>query len=164
MKISLRFTTKSEFFASAENFKQLQRKTDEERLAEKFGLARRLLSKGYKKKKIRKILDFIKYYVQLQQPEKIINFDQRIFKNKEPMGITEGILAEVKEKAIQFGKVQGISEGIEKGIEQGISKGKKLNTIEIIQNGYAKGVSIQTLAEITGWSVEQIQQVIDENN
>ena len=80
-----------------------KQKTDEERLTEKFILARRLLAMGYTKRKLRRILDFIKYYVKLQQPEKFINFDQKLFKNKKPMGITEGILSEVKEKGIEQG-------------------------------------------------------------
>lgn len=52
---------------------------------------------------------------------------------------------------------KGKKEGIEQGIEQGIEKEK----IEIIIKGYKKGITIETLADITSLSIEKVRQIIE---
>ncbi|SHH26699.1 conserved hypothetical protein (putative transposase or invertase), partial [Thermosyntropha lipolytica DSM 11003] len=53
------------------------------------------------------------------------------------------------------GREQGIQEGIAKGIEQGIEKGIEKAALNALQ----KGLDIETIAEITGLSVEKIEEL-----
>ncbi|SHG73120.1 conserved hypothetical protein (putative transposase or invertase), partial [Thermosyntropha lipolytica DSM 11003] len=65
-------------------------------------------------------------------------------------GIEEGI-----RKGIEQGIAKGIEQGIAKGIEQGIEKGKE----EAALNALQKGLDIETIVEITGLSVERIEEL-----
>ena len=49
---------------------------------------------------------------------------------------------------------QWIEEGMEKGMEKGREEGKWL----VVENCLNEGYPIQTIAKITGFSVEQIQK------
>ena len=60
------------------------------------------------------------------------------------------------EKAIyQAGLDNGRKKGIEQGIKKGISKGKE----EIVKKLIEKKMSIEDIAEITGLSIERIEQL-----
>ena len=71
-------------------------------------------------------------------------------------------LADLREKAImdekaiyQAGLDNGRKKGIEQGIKKGISKGKE----EIVKKLIEKKMSIEDIAEITGLSIERIEQL-----
>ncbi|SHH06646.1 conserved hypothetical protein (putative transposase or invertase), partial [Thermosyntropha lipolytica DSM 11003] len=73
-------------------------------------------------------------------------------------GIEEGIRKGIEQgiaKGIEQGIAKGIEQGIAKGIEQGIEKGKE----EAALNALQKGLDIETIAEITGLSVERIEEL-----
>ena len=59
------------------------------------------------------------------------------------------------------GVEQGIEQGIEKGIEQGIEKGKRENTIEMVKNFLNAGASVEMIIKATGWTEEQIHEVVN---
>jgi predicted transposase/invertase (TIGR01784 family) len=46
--------------------------------------------------------------------------------------------------------------GIKKGRQEGIQEGREKTAWEIIKNSLKKGLSINTISEITGFSIEQI--------
>jgi len=60
------------------------------------------------------------------------------------------------------GKLDGVKQGIKQGIEQGIEqeKAESQKKIEkIAKNSLAKGIDIETIALITGLSVEEIKRL-----
>ncbi|SHH36418.1 conserved hypothetical protein (putative transposase or invertase), partial [Thermosyntropha lipolytica DSM 11003] len=59
------------------------------------------------------------------------------------------------ERLRREGMEKGIAKGIEKGIAKGIEKGKE----EAALNALQKGLDIQIIAEITGLSVERIEEL-----
>ena len=63
--------------------------------------------------------------------------------------------------AYDDGLNKGIEEGIEKGIEQGIEQGIEENKIEIIKNMLNKNYNYETISEITGKSIEDIEKISD---
>ncbi|SHH31814.1 conserved hypothetical protein (putative transposase or invertase), partial [Thermosyntropha lipolytica DSM 11003] len=60
-----------------------------------------------------------------------------------------------RREGIEEGIRKGIEQGIAKGIEKGIEKGKE----EAALNALQKGLDIETIAEITGLSVERIEEL-----
>jgi predicted transposase/invertase (TIGR01784 family) len=50
---------------------------------------------------------------------------------------------------------QGIQQGLQQGLQQGIVKGK----LETARKLKQKGLSIQEIAEITGLSIEEVEQL-----
>jgi predicted transposase/invertase (TIGR01784 family) len=52
----------------------------------------------------------------------------------------------------------GVNTAIERGIEKGIEKGAMQSKIEVAKNSLNKGLSIETIHEITGLDIETIQQ------
>ena len=51
--------------------------------------------------------------------------------------------------------IEGIEKGIEQGIEQGIKKGIK----KVAENMLKKGIPIETIAETTGLTGQQIEML-----
>ena len=56
---------------------------------------------------------------------------------------------------------EGIAEGIEKGIEKGIAKGIEKEKINTIVKGYKKGLSLEILSSLTGFSINEITLIIE---
>lgn len=83
-----------------------QKETDEDRLTQKADLTRRLLKSGYPKEKLKRLINFVKYYVAFKEPKYLIKFEKEILKEREPMGITESIIQEVKEQGLEQGSIQ----------------------------------------------------------
>ncbi|MCU0444355.1 MAG: Rpn family recombination-promoting nuclease/putative transposase [Microscillaceae bacterium] len=113
--------------------KALQKKnlSDRKILDWKVSLVRKLYAEGYESDKIRKILNFIRYYVRFKEVATSIDFEKNIesiTKNRKNMGIEEAILQEVTEKAEK------------KGIEKGIEKGKLTEKILGIQKALKQGI------------------------
>ncbi len=58
-------------------------------------------------------------------------------------------------------KAKGIIEGEAKGIIKGKAKGKIEGKIEIVLKCYAKGFDIITISDITGFSEDEINDILD---
>lgn len=71
-------------------------------------------------------------------------------------GIEKGI-----EKGIERGIERGIEKGIEQGIEVGIEKGIEMEKAQVVLRGYEEGLSLDTLAALTGFSLDQVRQLVD---
>ena len=69
-------------------------------------------------------------------------------------GIAEGI-----EKGMKQGMEKSMKQGIEKGMKQGMEKGLEQRSLEIARKMLAKGMDAASVMEITGLSVEQMQQL-----
>lgn len=54
---------------------------------------------------------------------------------------------------------EGIKEGIEKGIDKGMEKGKKSEKIAIAKEMKNKNMNIELISEITGLSIEYIEEL-----
>ncbi len=77
-------------------------------------------------------------------------------------GLEEGIEKGIKEgrqQGIKEGIEQGIKEGIEQGIKEGMQQGKQLQNINIARTFKLKGIDIETIAEATGLSRTEIEEL-----
>ena len=63
------------------------------------------------------------------------------------------------EEGIKKGKAAGLIEGEKIGIEKGRAEGEHKKAIETAKKMIAKGLSIEDIAEFTGLSVEEINQL-----
>jgi len=109
-------------------------------------LAKRLLNKQMPKEKIRKLMSFLRHYLDFENTEMLAKFEQGISiltKRSTTMGIEEFLLDRAEKK--------GRKEGIEKGIEKGI-KDTALKMIE-------SGLDIKLIADITGLTIEEIEKL-----
>ena len=61
-----------------------------------------------------------------------------------------------REEARAEGLAEGFAEGIEQGVEQGIEQTNLIN----IKNMYAKNISLEDIADITGKSIDEIEKII----
>ena len=59
----------------------------------------------------------------------------------------------------RMGKAEGFNDGYEKGMEKGMEKGREEATRHLIAEMLGKGIPVTIIAEITGLSEKQIQQV-----
>lgn len=115
----------------------------------KLQIVKNLLKKGFVKKKITALLNFIQYYVRLN-PESNIIYDKKLEEvtgKTYPMGIEQFLLE--RERKI------GEKKGIEKGIEKALKKA--------VLNGYDKGLSIAMLCNINELSEEYVLKVLRDN-
>ena len=58
-----------------------------------------------------------------------------------------------------IGKMEGIEEGMEKGVEKGIEKGIEKGALITAKNMKNEGLSIETIAKVTGLSVDAIEKL-----
>ncbi|NEP11780.1 MAG: hypothetical protein F6K14_16525, partial [Symploca sp. SIO2C1] len=57
------------------------------------------------------------------------------------------------------GRLDGLAEGRQQGIKEGIEQGKQLQNINIARTFKLKGIDIETIAEATGLSKTEIEQL-----
>ncbi len=91
-------------------------------------------------------MNFLRYYLRFENPEMIAKFEQQIATLTErstTMGIEEFLLEKSKR------------EGIEIGLEKGIEKNKRETALNMKKNG----LDVILISNITGLSVEQIEQL-----
>ncbi len=124
---------------------------DAKQLIWKMDLVRNLQKANYDNDKIRKILNFIRYYVRFENIKELETLNQQIqiaFKQRKNMGIEEAILQEVREQ------------GEQTGIQQGLQQGELQTKIKGIKNLLLKGkLSLQEIAEVFEVSIEFVQKV-----
>jgi len=73
-------------------------------------------------------------------------------------GKTEGIEQGI-ERGIKQGLERGIEQGIERGIEQGIERGIEQGKIATAIECKKEGIALDTIANITGLSIEEIEKL-----
>lgn len=56
---------------------------------------------------------------------------------------------------------RGIEKGIKQGIEQGIEKGIELTRIEMIQNMYKSGLTLEKISEIATMPVDKLKEILE---
>ena len=114
-------------------------------------LAKRLLRKGFSWEKIERILIFLRSYVNFENPEIFLKFDEQIdilTNKKQVMGI--------KELVLQLREEQGVEKGMEQGMERGIEKAKAA----IITNLLLKtNHSLQEIADLADVSIDYVIEV-----
>ena len=75
----------------------------------------------------------------------------------------EGQMSYAREEGLKEGIEKGIEQGIEKGIEQGIEKGIEQGNmskeLELIKNMLKKGLDYQTISEVTGKTIPEIEEI-----
>ena len=69
---------------------------------------------------------------------------RKITKSREPMGLEEAILKEVREQSL------------EQGIEKGIDQEKQLTVIR----GYENGVALELIAKVVDLSLDEVKRII----
>ena len=87
---------------------------DEKQYIWKITLIRKLLAAGYSDEKIRHILKFLRYYVDLSSEtftQKLEEEISTLTKNRRSMGIEEAILYDVRQQGKEEGKMEGKIEG-----------------------------------------------------
>ena len=92
----------------------LTMKGDSQRLQTKIGLVRHLLRFKVDRKKIRKLLNFIKFYIPFEEDDYFHKFEenvQQLTKSRQAMGIEEAILQEFKRQGLKEGREEGREEG-----------------------------------------------------
>ncbi len=68
-------------------------------------------------------------------------------------------LEEGRSKGIKEGMEKGIKEGMEKGIKEGMEQGKQQEKVNIARTFKQKGIDIKTIAEATGLTREEIEEL-----
>ncbi len=132
---------------------------DERRLYVKTELVRYLFQLGISRKKIQHLLDFIKYYIHFEKEGFFDKFDkdiEPITKSRKAMGIREAILEEFKEKGLREGRKEGRKEGLEQGLEKGREEGIRL----VISRAYKRGMPVEEIADLVGFSKEKVESII----
>jgi len=68
-----------------------------------------------------------------------------------------------KDKGMEIGlaegREQGKEEGLQQGREQGLEQGIKQSKIEIAKKSLEKNLPLETISEITGLSIKEIQDL-----
>jgi predicted transposase/invertase (TIGR01784 family) len=138
------------------------KKIDDEGLKDiKVDLARELIKRKLDKVKHEKIMAFLAYYVNFENPGMMIKFEEEVIKltgRTTPMGVKE-ILLERRERV-----------GMEKGFEKGIEEGRQLERAKALEekkeekkavarNCKNEGVDLNAIVKITGLSLEEIKSL-----
>ncbi|RUM55322.1 MAG: transposase [Nautilia sp.] len=71
-------------------------------------------------------------------------------------------LKTAEKKGLQKGIEKGIQKGIKIGKEEGLKEGQKKAKIEIAKKSLKKGLEIEIIVELTGLTIEEINQIKDE--
>ena len=63
------------------------------------------------------------------------------------------------EEGLEQGLAQGLEQGLEQGIAQGIAQGEASKALEMAKTLKAKGIDIDIIAEVSGLSKDEIEQL-----
>lgn len=142
-------------------WESLKKRPDQELLALKLALIKRLLQAGHSRQKVGRVLDFIKFYLSFEHMETELQLDHLIDLvegRKEPFGIRERILTEL---ARQY-KEEGLQEGREEGLQEGHMQLQQTFIRKLLTKGYTVEEAADFL-DIAPEEVEVIRRVIDQN-
>ena len=65
--------------------------------------------------------------------------------------------AEALAEGISKGRKEGLSKGLSKGRKEGLSKGILQEKLSLAKGFLKKGVSVETIAEVTGLTIDEIK-------
>ena len=114
-------------------------KNDQQLFDQAFDLARRLLTKQIPREKIRKVFNFLRYYLRFENQEMFTKFEQQISiltERNTKMGIDEFLLAEEKRE-----------------VRENALK-------EVALNMKKSGLDVNLIANITGLSISDIEDLL----
>jgi predicted transposase YdaD len=137
--------------------------SEEDMMNLKLDLMRRLLTKNVDKKKIRRLLIFIKGYLRLEEPKNQLIFEQKydeLLNVDKKMGITEIVMRQQRQEGRQEG-LNEAQEAIRKERaekEAAIHKERKKNVFNMRQ----KKFSVKTIAGILDLPIEDIKAFFKE--
>lgn len=120
----------------------------------KHDLNRELIKRNMDRAKHKSIMNFIKYYVNFENPKMMITFDKELEQlqgRTVPMGTEEYLL--------QKREAEGIQKGIETGIEQGEAKGRHEEALEIAFEMKKDQFPMETIAKLTKLPIEEIAKL-----
>lgn len=127
------------------------KKVKDGRLKEiKMDLIRELIKRKVSRAKQDKIMAFIAYYVNFENPDMMIKFEKEVEQltgRTTPMGVKE-ILLERRKR-----------EGIEIGIEKGQAIGRHAEALEIAREMKKDKFPIETIVKLTKLTIEEIQSL-----
>lgn len=134
---------------------QKNSRNDEERMNFKIQLVRRLLKRQFPRERIRRLLEFIKFYAKFDREELYDRFEQKIQQNRKNMGILELVEQEARKYYKKEGRAEGRAEGLEEGQEMA------LQTIiaKLIQKGFSDQ-QIVDLLEVAPDRVTKVRQTL----
>ena len=128
-------------------------------------LLKQLLEKSFSKAKIRKIMIFLKFYINFGNSQNNIIFDEKIKQitgRTETMGIEEMVLVDREKRGIELGEKRGIELGEKRGIELGEKRGEKRGienkAREIIINMIQKKFDDETIADLANVQIEYVRK------
>ncbi|MCC5944639.1 MAG: hypothetical protein JJT94_06860 [Bernardetiaceae bacterium] len=141
--------------------KSLQ-KEGKENYSWRIDLVRQLKAKNYDTSIIRKLLSFIKYYVQFSDSADELEFEKKvstILNLRKDMTIEEYVAEAFKDDFIAKGREKGREEGREEGIEIGREEKRKEKLQAIHTMLKLKSFSDEIIALILNVEIEFVQQV-----
>ncbi|MCS6832622.1 MAG: hypothetical protein NZ521_03525 [Flammeovirgaceae bacterium] len=127
-----------------------------------------MISSGYSKDKIRRMLVFVDRIVNFTDEKVVKEYEtqkRELLKIEKNMGIIEAIVQQSFQEGIEKGVQEGIEKGIEKGRKEGIKKGRKegeyQKALKTAMNCLKKGLSIEDTASITELAIEEIRALAE---
>ncbi len=143
----------------------LNNKRDEERFDIKMKLVRHLIKLKVERNKIRKLLNFIKFYIPFEEHKYFHKFEediQELTKSRQAMGIEEAILEEFKKQGLEQGLEKGLEQGLEQGLEKGLEKGREESIRNVISRAHRKGLPLEDIADLVALPIEEVEAIIEE--
>lgn len=111
-----------------------------------YDLAKRLLSKQMPKDKIRRVMNFLRYYLRFENQEMFTKFEQEI--------------SSLTQKSITMGIEEFLLDRAEKeGIEKGIEKGKHEEALAIAREMKKENFPVEQIARFTKISIKEIEKL-----
>ena len=86
----------------------------------------------------------------------IISIFTRVSKN------LNNVIMTTAQQLINQGISQGINQGLSQGINQGFNQGIEITKIDVVKKGYLNGISNDLLVNISGLSMQQVEEIIAE--
>lgn len=146
----------------------LKKRKDIYKLFEKTEIVRHLFKRGVSKKKITKLLVFLRFYIRFERADFFHKFEKEIqllTKTKKAMGIEEEVLNYFKEKAWEEGMQQGIQQGLQQGMQEGLEQGKEEGFVigirTVILRAYQKGMKLDEIADLTNLPIESVAKILN---
>ncbi|MDQ1349956.1 MAG: hypothetical protein QG657_257, partial [Acidobacteriota bacterium] len=105
-----------------------------------------------KTKAIEYLESFLKYLVSSAKELQIEYIEETVTRYIEEGGV---IMQTIAEQLMEKGKLEGMQLGMQQGMQHGMQKGK----MEVVKKAIRAGLSIETIAMISGLSIDEIRQM-----
>lgn len=113
-----------------------------------------------KTKAIEYLESFLKYLVSSAKELEIEYIEETVTRYIEEGGnLMQTIAQQLMEKGKLEGMQQGMQKGMQQGMQKGMHKGMHKKEMEIVQKALAAGLSLETIAMISGLSIDEIRQI-----